>query len=428
MHPARHRTRLVTLGSLLVASCLTCVAGQPQADSAGNQATLRVNVNALLIPVVVRDDHGQIVTGLAQSDFQVLDNGKSRAVTGFSVAHSARETESSTASNPPALTAAAAPSPRSLVLLIDDLHFSPSGLIQVQKAVPKVLDQVLGPNDRAVVLSFRGVNSGFTADRKVLAETIEKIKAQPTDLNDRSRCPDISYYVADQILNKHSNAQYQIELERAENCTHRSSATNPGYLDILVHEAANQALLAGDQDAMAAVGFLREVEHSMSRLPGQRTLVLISPGFLNFSEEAMRIESQVLNDAARDNIVINALDLRGLTTGNMSANESGAGSFFAQITGATPSNFSEASGDNDDMLAELAGGTGGYFLRGGNDISQQFIRAAAAPETVYLLEVSLQGIKQDGKYHRIQVKVKQDRVKVQARRGYYAPSSTQGKK
>ena len=50
-----------------------------------------------------------------------------------------------------------------------------------------------------------------------------------------------------------------------------------------------------------------------------------------------------------------------------------------------------------------------------------FQRLAMAPEYVYVLALSLDKVKQDGSYHRLKVKVDQDGLKLQARRGYFAP-------
>ena len=48
---------------------------------------LRLTAQAQLVQleVVVRDSHGQPVAGLKQGDFDVLDEGKPRAIAGFSV-------------------------------------------------------------------------------------------------------------------------------------------------------------------------------------------------------------------------------------------------------------------------------------------------------------------------------------------------------
>ena len=83
---------------------------------------------------------------------------------------------------------------------------------------------------------------------------------------------------------------------------------------------------------------------------------------------------------------------------------------------------------NEDVMAELADGSGGTYFHNSNDLEEGFQRLAAAPEYVYLLEISLENVKQDGTYHRLKVKLDKDGLKVQARRGYFAPKRENGKK
>ncbi len=42
-------------------------------------------MNLVEVRVVVRDEHGKIVEGLKQDDFNLFDNGKSQTISGFSV-------------------------------------------------------------------------------------------------------------------------------------------------------------------------------------------------------------------------------------------------------------------------------------------------------------------------------------------------------
>ncbi len=426
----------VFIGSLAALSAPVAAQLTPKDLPAGQPPPLRIEVNSLLIPVVIRDPRGEIVSGLTQADFKVFDQGKQQAVTGFSILRSTSPEHPSPAAVPTAAemptqasSAPPTPQPRSLILLFDDRHLTPTSLIEVQKSAAQVLDRALGPADHAVVLSFLGTNSGFTSNHAALEAAMQKIRIRQNELSDRGQCPDIDYYAADQILNKHSDTQFQIEIERAANCSHKGSVTNPGYVEQLVREAANQALIAGDQDAMSTVSYMRDVVHSMGKLRGQRTLILISPGFDNFSDEAMRMESQVLDMAAQLNVIINAIDARGLSGGDMKADQSGAGSVFSQITGQTPLNHHSASSESADIMADLADGTGGYFLRGGgNDLGQQLLRVTEAPGITYLLEVSLKGIKQNGSYHQLRIKVARDGAKIQARRGYFAPKPSKSAK
>ena len=423
----RPRARRVLLTGLFALLLPAAAQVAPPEVSHDDHAPLRIEVKELLIPVIVRDAHAKEVHDLTQADFQVFDNGKLQTITGFSVLHFAGGDspgqEGSQTAGPSVSPAPTVASPqRSLVFLFDDRHLSPSSLIEVQNAALQMLDRSLGPSDRAVVLSFFGTNSGLTNNHAVLAAAIRKIKAHQV-VNDPGRCPDIDYYVADQIMNKHNDTQFQIEFEKAANCSHKGSKTDAGYVETLVREAANQSLLAGDQDALATLGYLRDVVHSIAQLPGQRVLVLVSPGFLNYSDQAMRIESQILNMAATGNIMISALDARGLGSAIMGADQAGSGSVFSQITGQTARNADESAKENDDVMAELAEGTGGSFVRGAGDLAGEFARVSAAPDTMYLLGVSLQAVKPNGNYHRLRIKVNRDNLTIQSRRGYFAPKA-----
>ena len=56
-----------------------------------------------------------------------------------------------------------------------------------------------------------------------------------------------------------------------------------------------RALNLGKQDVLATYATLREIVRRMATLPGQRTLLLVSDGFLPIEEEARFAESQVID-------------------------------------------------------------------------------------------------------------------------------------
>ena len=122
---------------------------------------LRLTAQAQLVQleVVVRDSHGQPVAGLKQGDFDVLDEGKPRAIAAFSVetrGHAPPTSEVSPASasaikatigappRPPA-----PPAPRSTLLFFDDLHASGGELQRTQAAAKLFIQDGLGPGVRA---------------------------------------------------------------------------------------------------------------------------------------------------------------------------------------------------------------------------------------------------------------------------------------
>ena len=77
---------------------------------------------------------------------------------------------------------------------------------------------------------------------------------------------------------------------------------------------------------------------------------------------------------------------------------------------------------NEDVMAELADGTGGTFFHNNNDLEAGLRRVASAPEYYYLLGFAPQNLKLDGSFHKLKVTVKNPAVaQIQARRGYYVP-------
>lgn len=158
----------------------------------------------------------------------------------------------------------------------------------------------------------------------------------------------------------------------------------------------------------------------MGALPGQHSLILISPGFLTLAPEAMTGKSQILNLAVQSDVTISALDARGLYSMELDASEQGARTALALQTGSASQYHRDSMTLDEDVMAEFADGTGGTYFHDSNDLEGGFQRLAAAPEYLYLLEFSLENVKQDGTYHQLKVKVDQAGLKLQARRGYFA--------
>jgi VWFA-related protein len=75
----------------------------------------------------------------------------------------------------------------------------------------------------------------------------------------------------------------------------------------------------------------------------------------------------------------------------------------------------------ETSMGELAYGTGGSFFHNSNDLNGGMKVLAQGPECVYMLELPLGDVKQDGSYHRLKVKVERGGVDVQAREGYFVP-------
>jgi VWFA-related protein len=82
----------------------------------------------------------------------------------------------------------------------------------------------------------------------------------------------------------------------------------------------------------------------------------------------------------------------------------------------------------EEAMGELADGTGGTFFHNSNDMEAGFKAITQAPEVVYMLELPLDGVKANGSYHCLEVKVDREGTEVQARRGYFMTKPEKPKK
>ena len=106
--------------------------------------------------------------------------------------------------------------------------------------------------------------------------------------------------------------------------------------------------------------------------------MLVSPGFL-LTQDHRSAEYDVLDYALRANVTVNTIDMRGLYTmpGSDASQKGALSSAGGLLTNAAISEASQA----DDVLAELADGTGGtYFLT--TTASKKGSLAAARPEYI----------------------------------------------
>ena len=419
--------------SLALLFCSHLMAQQPQQTTAQNPpATIRSYVNEVLVPVVVRDAQGNAVGNLKKDDFQVFDDGKPQALTGFMIVKRSNETiiaESATP-NPlpnasPLSTQAASPAQRFVVFLFDDLNLNTSDLMQAQRAATKLLDNSLPSTDTAAVLSTSGSNSGLTRDHAKLQKAISDLRVSNLYRHVGHDCPDVDYYQGDQIVNKNDPMALRAATEDALTC----AQLDPSMIDAaerMARQAAQRATAIGEQNYRVALNFMRTVVGKMEGLPGQRVLILISPGFLTPTGEAMTLKSQLLDIAAQSNVVISAIDARGLYTMNMDASEQGGGS---PMSTQLHSQYRQASmTSSEDVMAELADGTGGTFFHNNNNLEVGLSSLFSGPAYLYLLTFSTANVKPNGSYHTLKVKVNQPGLKLQGRHGYIAPAPEKKKK
>lgn len=404
----------------------------PEVQQKDSAPTFQSKVNLVLVPVIVRDSRGHAIGDLKKEDFQVYDKGKLQTISTFTVqkrgaatttpAPAARQTANPDTSIEAANPQVVAPE-RYVAYLFDDLNVTQGDLINAKKAASAHIAKGLALSDRAAIYTISGRNPlDFTDDRDKLQEALSRIQVQPLYQHVGRQCPDISYYWADLIVNKNDPTALNAATQETLVCD-SLDATQMSMAQSMARNAAQQEISIGEQGTRVTLSVIKNVIRRMSAMPGQRLIVLASPGFLAQTVEAVDEKADILDSAARANVMISSLNVRGLFTTNMDASQQGA--YSSQVQGLVSRYYEESALATEDVLAEMAEGTGGTFFHNSNDLNEGFARVAAAPEVSYVLGFSPLIMKPDGSFHRLKINlVNRKDLNMQARRGYYSLKHT----
>jgi len=387
-------------------------------------ATFRVNVRLVLARVVVRDARGHAVGDLHKEDFELLDNGQPQVLTHFAAEHTevpvATVSSAAAGASQPAGKPLAVPE-RYVAYLVDDLHLSFEDLSRVRAAAAHSVDK-MAPTDRIAIFSTSGQTAvDFTDDRAKLHETLNGLHPRPMFGRETNPCPDISLYMADLIVNWEDRDATGLAVGDYLQCAPRPMANASEAAEAtlnakeVVKALAGNVLRTGQQESALALAVLKDAVRRISVMPGQRGLILVSPGFLT---PALDYEYyDVIDRAVRAEVIVSTLDARGLYV-----------PIFDDISRPAPTSplrrdFDTRSADAQEMiLAVLANSTGGTHFHNNNDMDEGFRRVADAPEFYYVLGFTPQSLKMDGKFHTLKVNLKvREKYDLQVRRGYYAP-------
>jgi VWFA-related protein len=389
--------------------------------------TFKVKVNLVLVRVVVRDSKGNPVGGLRQEDFQVLDNGKQQIVSQFAVEGPGAKTEVMKAIESTATATPTEPSSKAPVIpnhfvayLFDDVHAEFGDIVRLRDAANRNLDTLL-PSDRAAIFTMSGQgNLDFTDDHELLRKALARLQPTPVSRNTQQQCPDLSHYQADLIQNKLDSDALATATSETLACEFNNDTHYFNQAQAIAQGTATRVVMEDEHESRLSLSVLQDVLRRIAVMPGQRTVLVLSPGFLTLGFEDIPVS--LIDQALRAQIVISAMNSRGLYTvdpiGDVSKNPPPNQQVAIQKLRYTDlSNIEQES-----VLRDLSDGTGGTYYHNSNDFYAGFQRIASTPDFYYVLGFSPQNLKLDGRFHSIKVVVKNPpKLSVQARRGYYAP-------
>jgi VWFA-related protein len=387
------------------------------------QAIFRVRTNVVTVRVVVRDRNGHPVGDLGKDEFELRDNGQLQTISSFSVERPAaaddRTVLAGHATNPgseqAAVHEAVAIPERYVIYVLDDLNLAFGDLSQTRAAAGRVLQDAPNYASRVAVLTTSGrIALDFTSHLTEVDGALNRITPQGR-ANVKGRCPPLTDYLAYRVVldaeNPNSDA---LKLATAEALA-CGLVTNPRRG---AQAAAERAVRECDAQTRAVLAALKAAVRRISIMPGSRTLVLVSPGFITPDLEPQ--VNDVIDRAVRAGVVINTLDARGVwVLPGFDVESVGSGS---PEMNRIKRQFDEQEQQlQTDVLIHLAEGTGGEVSRD-NDFVGAFRRLNAAPEVSYVLGFTPTKLKTDGSFHKLKVTVADRKgLTVQARNGYFAP-------
>lgn len=408
-----------------------------------NPVPLESRVNLVPVRVVVRDADGNVIANLHREDFQLFEDGKPQIVSNFTVetlaalsggAAGTSAGENETAETP-AATGAFLPPSRFVALLFDDPHLNLQDLMQARIAAMNYVNKYLAPTDRVAVFTVSGqTQTDFTDDRAKLRADLATLLPRAVTAGDPSQsadCPIMDYYEAVEIQDHHDTNVTEVATEDAVACIESQSGGSLGQTaaqqasliaqaQALVDATALRMEEMGDEQTEYALRRLKETVARMSLLPGQRSIVLISPGFIYPNRE--QEFSELVDRSIRANVFINTLDARGLYTPDLGDISQSTNDPNPVTAGYRTRLHIEGQASQVDVLIDLALDTGGLSFHDNNDLGEGLRQIVAAPAAYYLLAFVPQNLKYDGHFHSVRVQLaEKNKYMIQARKGFYAP-------
>jgi len=404
--PNRFSRRAV---EVLLTLVLLCAALPSQQQS---EYVLHVESDLVLVNVTVRDKNGNFVQGLKPENFTLLEDNRPQKILSFDVENvdavpPLDVTQAKPLPEPapeqthPAATSANAASQfkdRRLIVLFFDLSaMEPDEIDHAVTSAEHYVDTQMAPADLVSIVSLGSsllVNQDFTADRALLKKQL-------------------------QAFSSGSGQGFE------EGTTGTTEGT-PDTGQPFTADDAEYNIFNTDRRLEA----LRSVAEKLAYVQQKKSLIYFSSGMDRTGIENQSELRAAVNAAVRSNLAIYTMDMRGLqalVAGGeaQSASLRGVSAYSGQSTlNALNSNFT-----TQETLVTLASDTGGRAFLDSNDFSKIFKGVQQDTSTYYLLGYHSTNLAHDGRYRRIVVRMNEKSnvpgVKIDYRRGYYAPADYQ---
>jgi VWFA-related protein len=446
LRPGHASAILAALAAALAAARQAPAAGRPP-QAAAPQA-FAVEASRVLIDVVVRDGKDNPITDLTAADFEVYEDGVRQQVDLFEVIRpGASDAAAPEAALPAREAAARSPRTRSeiaLIALVFD-RLSPDARSLAKQAALTYLDGSRRDDDRVGVFTIDlslVTQQGYTNDAVAIREAIERAGERAT-----------SAYASSSGRQRQLERQTEMAQPAAPAAGGAAGGAAAGAAGAEAGAAAAAAqlqqmelrmlqsfeALERDQQGYATTNGLLAVVNSMRLMPGRKTVVFFSEGLALPSNVQAHFRA-VISEANRANVSVYAMDAGGLraqstleatrremiAAARAQVQQRGSGSDY---TGGAMSKQLEKNEDLLRMdphsgLGQLSEDTGGFLVRDTNDLRAGFRKIDADMRFYYALGYEPTAQEYDGRFRKLEVKVRRSGARVRTRKGYFAVRRT----
>ena len=437
------RLRRLAVLPLLFAAAGAAAQPAPAAQAPSATPVFPREVEIVTVDVVVSDKAGNPVKGLRKEDFTVLEEGAPQEVQSFEVVATeplppvtvpagSPTTAPPAPARPRVATNFGPPVPvgRTFVIVFDNMNLSPLNAQRAKSAVLAFIDKGVSDGDR-VMLAATGGGAWWSArmpeGRPDLLEVLRGL--DPRRFGEASaydRMTDFEalriYLYSDATMARRVQDRWERYGQQARTEGEKERAGKdfviPGRVDVYVDNRAAETYLKARSRNKTTFAALERVLKPLAASKDRKSVLFVSEGFVyDPTEEGYK---KVVEAARRSNAALYFVDTRGLT-GNMGflSAEFGAPIDEDNVLSAIADTTQDAEG-----AVSLARDTGGFSITSTNDLTTGITKIGRESSSYYLLGYTPGNVPRDGRFRRIEVRVKRPGVTVRARRGYFAPSDT----
>lgn len=299
--------------SLSTLSLAQAPAGKkPAAPPPDDDVVVRINTDLIQFDVVVLDKKGNPVTDLTPDDFEVFEDKRKQKITNFSYVDllapigttsspATKAAAANSAGKSPATAAQPAAEPvrdranyepariergqvgRTIALVFDDLNLSFESSVRAKDLLKKYVREYMAPGDLVALIRTsggRGTLQQFVSDQEKLLSAIDGLKWNPLG---RAEVSSVA------AINNEDVAATEVDSERVRSF------------------------------GLGLIGTLNIVVRDLKRLPGRKSVVVLSDGLPLFNssdpgDNLINPLTRLTEAANRASVTIYTIDARGLQT------------------------------------------------------------------------------------------------------------------